>query len=179
MYGNAHIYFVSNQSGKNIQPQLLFRQSGVPFILDPVTVQSQIPAYAKTNPAQNVVELNLAANESKFIVFTEAPEKSIVQKAPVSISNTQLTLFDKQWKIYFDSSLGGPSLPLETAALSDISKNENPAVKYYSGSMRYQNTFGVNDVTKTSIDFAEIHDLNLFSLSGSQATPLHLVHSFH
>ncbi|MEY3738873.1 MAG: hypothetical protein RL544_1651, partial [Bacteroidota bacterium] len=30
MYGNTHIYFVSNQSGKNIQPQLQFRQAGVP-----------------------------------------------------------------------------------------------------------------------------------------------------
>jgi hypothetical protein len=166
VYGNTHIYFVSNQSGKNIQPQLLFRQSGVPIILDPVTVQSQIPAYAKTNTAQNVVELNLAANESKFIVFTEAPEKSIVQKAPASISNTQPTLFDKQWKIYFDSSLGGPSLPLKTETLSDISKNENPAVKYYSGSMRYQNTFRVNDVTKTSIGFAEIHDIATVYVNG-------------
>ncbi|MEN9349315.1 MAG: hypothetical protein RL372_293, partial [Bacteroidota bacterium] len=166
VYGNTHIYFVSNQSGKNIQPQLLFRQSGVPIILDPVTVKSQIPAYAKTNSAQNVVELNLAANESKFIVFTEAPEKSIVQKAPASISNTQPTLFDKQWKIYFDSSLGGPSLPLKTETLSDISKNENPAVKYYSGSMRYQNTFRVNDVTKTSIGFAEIHDIATVFVNG-------------
>jgi hypothetical protein len=166
VYGNTHIYFVSNQSGKNIQPQLLFRQSGVPIILDPVTVQSQIPAYAKTNPAQNVVELNLAANESKFIVFTEAPEKSIVQKAPASISNTQPTLFDKQWEIYFDSSLGGPSLPLKIETLSDISKNENPAVKYYSGSMRYQNTFRVNDVTKTSIGFAEIHDIATVYING-------------
>jgi len=165
-YGNTHIYFVSNQSGKNIQPQLLFRQSGVPIILDPVTVQSQIPVYAKTNPAQNLVELNLAANESKFIVFTEAPEKSIIQKAPASISNTQPTLFDKQWEIYFDSSLGGPSLPLKTETLSDISKNENPAVKYYSGSMRYQNTFRVNDVTKTSIGFAEIHDIATVYVNG-------------
>jgi hypothetical protein len=166
VYGNTHIYFVSNQSSKNIQPQLLFRQSGVPIILDPVTVQSQIPAYAKTNPAQNVVELNLAANESKFIVFTEAPEKSIVQKSPASISNTKPTLFDKQWKIYFDSSLGGPSLPLKIETLSDISKNENPAVKYYSGSMRYQNTFRVNDVTKTNIGFAEIHDIATVYVNG-------------
>jgi hypothetical protein len=166
MYGNTHIYFVSNQSGKNIQPQLQFRQVGVPVILDPVTVQSQIPVYSKTNDTQNVLALNLAPNESSFIVFTAVPEKSIVPKAPLLVSNTAPITFDKKWKIYFDPSLGGPVLPLETAALSDISKNENPAVKYYSGSMRYQNTFTVQDVVDTRIEIAEIHDIATVYVNG-------------
>jgi hypothetical protein len=166
MYGNTHIYFVSNQSGKNIQPQLQFRQAGVPVILDPVTVQSQIPVYSKTNYTQNVLALDLAPNESRFIVFTEVPEKSIVPKVPLLVSNTAPITFDKKWKIYFDSSMGGPVLPLETKVLSDISKNENPAVKYYSGSMRYQNTFTVHDVMDTRIEFAEIHDIATVYVNG-------------
>ena len=166
IYGNTHIYFFSNQSGKNIQAQLQFRQVGVPVILDPVTVQSQMPEYSKTIDAQNVIELRLAANESRFIVFTPAPEKSIVHKAPVLVSNTVPITFDKKWKIYFDSSIGGPVLPLETAVLSDISKNENAAVKYYSGSMRYQNTFTVQDVVNTRIEISEIHDIATVYVNG-------------
>lgn len=166
MYGNTHIYFVSNQSGKNIQPQLQFRQAGVPVILDPVTVQSQIPVYSKTNDTQNVLALDLAPNESRFIVFTEVPEKSVVPKAPLLVSNTAPITFDKKWKIYFDSSMGGPVLPLETTVLSDISKNENPAVKYYSGSMRYQNTFTVHDVMDTRIEIKEIHDIATVYVNG-------------
>jgi hypothetical protein len=62
--------------------------------------------------------------------------------------------------------MGGPVLPLETTVLSDISKNENPAVKYYSGSMRYQNTFTVHDVMDTRIEIKEIHDIATVYVNG-------------
>lgn len=99
-----------------------------------------LPAYEVT-AAGTVVPLKLYPYESAFIVFrrsaTKAEETGLQLNYPVLQTLVRL---DAPWKVSFEEKRRGPASQT-FARLEDISKNENPDIRYYSGTIWYETEF--------------------------------------
>jgi len=128
------IYFVSNQQDLDRNINLAFRNSCCkPTIWNPVTGEiSNLPAYVRTDKSTKL-SLHLAPYESVFIVFSYKNygeiKNAVLVDDSISITNT--------WNINFVNN----NQLINKSALIDWSKNENPLIRYYSGTAIYRTTF--------------------------------------
>ena len=140
--GDADIYFISNQKDEMIEIRPEFRiRSRQPELWDATTGRIRtLPAYEVT-AAGTVVPLKLYPYESAFIVFrrsaTKAEETGLQLNYPVLQTLVRL---DAPWKVSFEEKRRGPASQT-FARLEDISKNENPDIRYYSGTIWYETEF--------------------------------------
>ena len=139
---DADIYFISNQKDEMIEIRPEFRiRSRQPELWDATTGRIRtLPAYEET-AAGTVVPLKLYPYESAFIVFrrsaTKAEETGLQINYPVLQTLVRL---DAPWKVSFEEKRRGPASQT-FARLEDISKNENPDIRYYSGTIWYETEF--------------------------------------
>ena len=140
--GDADIYFISNQKDEMIEIRPEFRiRSRQPELWDATTGRIRtLPAYEET-AAGTVVPLKLYPYESAFIVFrrpaTKAEGTGLQLNYPVLQTLGRL---DAPWKVSFEEKRRGPASQT-FARLEDISKNENPDIRYYSGTIWYETEF--------------------------------------
>ena len=140
--GDADIYFISNQKDEMIEIRPEFRiRSRQPELWDATTGRIRtLPAYEET-AAGTVVPLKLYPYESAFIVFrrpaTKAEGTGLQLNYPVLQTLVRL---DAPWKVSFEEKRRGPASQT-FARLEDISKNENPDIRYYSGTIWYETEF--------------------------------------
>ncbi|RZK81996.1 MAG: glycoside hydrolase family 2 [Pedobacter sp.] len=145
---DGSIYFISNQKNEaiNINPQ--FRITGKkPELWDPVTgTIRDLPNFSQNN-GTTTIPLQLAANESQFIVFkTDGTEGNIAKSNfPAASSTIEIT---NPWMVTFDNTSGGPKTPVLFKALTDWSVNPNDSIKYYSGAAIYTNDFFIKKIDK-------------------------------
>ena len=140
--GDADIYFISNQKDEMIEIRPEFRiRSRQPELWDATTGRIRtLPAYEET-AAGTVVPLKLYPYESAFVVFrrpaTKAEGTGLQLNYPVLQTLVRL---DAPWKVSFEEKRRGPASQT-FARLEDISKNENPDIRYYSGTIWYETEF--------------------------------------
>ena len=140
--GDADIYFISNQKDEMIEIRPEFRiRSRQPELWDATTGRIRtLPAYEET-AAGTVVPLKLYPYESAFVVFrrpaTKAEGTGLQLNYPVLQTLVRL---DAPWKVFFEEKRRGPASQT-FARLEDISKNENPDIRYYSGTIWYETEF--------------------------------------
>lgn len=140
---DGEVYFLSNQQEQTIKFTAQFRVAGkIPELWDPVTGSTRpLPDYTQT-PNGTSVPLELAATGSAFIIFRNAsPQIKTMIYQPNYPNPLQTVAIDKPWQVSFDSKMRGPVTPVAFASLTDWSQNENEAIKYYSGSANYKNSF--------------------------------------
>ena len=139
---DADIYFISNQKDEMIEIRPEFRiRSRQPELWDATTGRIRtLPAYEVT-AAGTVVPLKLYPYESAFVVFrrpaTKAEGTGLQLNYPVLQTLVRL---DAPWKVSFEEKRRGPASQT-FARLEDISKNENPDIRYYSGTIWYETEF--------------------------------------
>lgn len=139
---DADIYFISNQKDETIELRPEFRvRSKQPELWDATTGRIRtLPAYEET-AAGTVVPLKLYPYESAFVVFrrpaTKAEGTGLQLNYPVPQTLVRL---DAPWKVSFEEKRRGPASQT-FACLEDISKNENPDIRYYSGTIWYETEF--------------------------------------
>jgi hypothetical protein len=142
------VYFVSNQKSVSVKMDAAFRITGKrPELWNPVDGQVRdLPAY-NDNGKTTSVPLELAPNESAFIVFRKTGSNSdtIRTNYPLPQHTIEIT---QPWTVDFDAAMRGPAKPVVFTTLTDWSKNENDSIKYYSGTAYYHNTFHVSDIAK-------------------------------
>jgi len=145
---NGEIYFVTNQTNetKLVTPE--FRVKGLQPELWEATTGSirTLPAYTQSGNS-TAVPLKLAPNESVFIVFRNATEKSGATTLGANYP-TPLLLSDLStpWTVQFDVNNRGPVKPVEFKTLMDWTTSTNDSIKYYSGTAIYSNHFQIKKV---------------------------------
>ena len=140
--GDAEIYFVSNQEDKTIEISPEFRvRSRQPELWDATTGRIRtLPAYEET-AVGTVVPLKLYPYESAFVVFRRPAVKVAGTGLQLNYPVPQtLVRLDAPWKVSFEKKRRGPASQT-FARLEDISKNENPDIRYYSGTIWYETEF--------------------------------------
>ncbi len=146
----GEIYFLTNQTNetKLITPE--FRVQGLqPELWEATTGNIRsLPAYTQ-NGNSTAVPLKLAPNESVFIVFRNACNKStattLEANYPAPVISNEITA---PWKVQFDVSQRGPVKPQLFNSLIDWTTSTNDSIKYYSGTATYSNQFKVKKVAK-------------------------------
>ncbi|WP_183567306.1 glycosyl hydrolase [Mucilaginibacter sp. SP1R1] len=140
---NGDIYFISNQTDKDIELDATFRIQGkMPELWDAVTGTTRnLPSYKQTANTTEV-PLKLSAYQSAFILFRKPGNRSTKPNGHLNFPEGKNKIeLNTPWKVTFDTKRWGPAKPVIFDKLTDWSKRPEDSIKYYSGSAVYNNTF--------------------------------------
>lgn len=133
----ADIYFIANQKEESVEFVASLRISGKqPELWNAVTGTICNAPQWRANGQRTEVSLQLAAGESVFIIFQSPTTASSGQKKETQPTQRQ-SLSANQWKIHFVET----EKEIMRSSLIDWSKEEDPAIRYYSGTAVYTAEF--------------------------------------
>jgi hypothetical protein len=163
------IYFLTNQSGKDIEVNPSFRVKGLkPQLWDAVTGEIKELSEYMVADGRTSIPLKMEVDRSWFVVFSN-DSNNFVEKA--TIENTPeyqvAQTIDTPWKINFESKNIAPET-ITTTELMDWSKSEDDLLKYYSGKANYTTTFTYqkSDAKNVVIDLGEVGVMATVTLNG-------------
>jgi len=144
---NEDIYFVSNQLNEKRTVQLSLRSSGkIPELWDAVTGEMCEAAGWQVQNGRTVLTVNLEANGSVFVVFRKTGVANLYKKA---LAFQSVQTLKPDWTVTFDNQMGGPKAPVKWTALQDWSESADSAIRYYSGTAIYNQTFNYKANSKS------------------------------
>ncbi len=158
----AEIYFVSNQEKTDRKIEISFRINGLnPQLWNPVNGEITSPEKWKKENNRTCVELDLPASGSVFVVFGNSQEEaSVNQSAEVS----QPLVLSSDWNVTFLKN----NQTVNSKTLFDWSKNDNPLIRYYSGTALYKNSFTVKDANgKVWLNLGKVCNLATVRINGT------------
>lgn len=139
------IYFISNQSDAPLTVTPRFHITGRHAEWwDPVTArQMQLPD-AQDDGEFTTLTLNLAPNESAFVVFSMV--KNVDKPLPVPVNMEEVMRLETPWKVAFQAEMRGPQKVQTWEKLHPLNEDENPDIRYYSGLTSYTHLFRLEEV---------------------------------
>lgn len=140
---NGDVYFVSNQTNKEIDLNATFRVHGKqPELWDAVTGTARdLPSFKQTGSVTEV-PLKLSANQSAFIVFRKDSKAGNKPNVDNNFPEGKNVLkLNTPWTVKFDSNRWGPAKPVVFDKLTDWTERAEDSIKYFSGHAVYHNTF--------------------------------------
>ncbi len=138
----ADIYFISNQldSARTIACQ--FRVAGkIPELWNPVTGDIQDAKDWERYSHGTQLALRLAPSGSMFVIFRKRTQEKEQHNGSNWATPQTLQTLSGSWLAHFNAKLGGPAHPVTFTQLEDWSKNTDNAIRYYSGTVVYTQTF--------------------------------------
>lgn len=142
------IYFIANQQNAMRMLDVSLRVAGrVPEIWNPVTGDTMTAREWTIKGQRTTLPLQLVPNGSLFIVLqhTTSQQSSHAGKN-WTVADTTLRLINP-WQVTFDTAAGGPLAPVTITKLENWAINSNSAIRYYSGTARYETTFNWQPAT--------------------------------
>jgi hypothetical protein len=152
------IYFVANQKSEKAKASFSFRVPNKNAeVWDPVTGEITSLNYSAYQNGKVKALVHLEPNQSLFIIFRKkASEAGVANK----ISTPRETiLFPAKWNLKFEKEYG-PDTSLVVEEIKSWTENADPAIKYYSGTAIYSNTFTVNDKARINAAFIQLESVN-------------------
>lgn len=139
--GQAHHYFLSNQSDRPVTFTAAFRvPAGLqPELWDPLTAEMRLLPQHERLTSATAVPLTLAPYESSFIVFRQ-PECQ-VQARENFPAPQELAAIAGPWQVDFQQQRGGPDGPILMDTLTDWTASQDLHVRYFSGTATYRTAF--------------------------------------
>ena len=135
---DGDIYFVRNGRDRREQFEAIFRVAGKQPEIWRADSGEIVPASYRIEDGRTVLPLDMAAEESFFVVFRKpgAPEgRTIALKKIEPVLEVQ-----GPWRVDFQENRGAPkSIPLES--LQSLSQQKHSGVKYFSGVASYTTNF--------------------------------------
>jgi hypothetical protein len=134
----ADIYFVDNRTDRDQAVNATFRVAGREAELwHAETGATEAASYSMAN-GLTTVPLKLGPWGTVFVVFRKASHS--LEYALPQMEEKQVASLNGPWTVNFEPGRGAPpSIKLD--ALTSWSENADPAVRYFSGSGTYSNTF--------------------------------------
>jgi hypothetical protein len=158
--GNDDVYFISNQGEKTQSVRLSFRiNDRLPEEWNPVDTsrKRRWPSSDIIN-GRTLVWERLEANQSLFIVFRESlPREPKPDKIYTQVNSEQK--INSKWKLSFQEK---NIASIELKDLKSWTEYSDTAVKYYSGTAVYSNTFTIskkNPVMRGYIEFDSVFNI--------------------
>jgi len=192
---NADVYFISNQSDRRIAESVTFRVAGrVPELWQAVTGEIREAPVWRADGASTEVLMTMEPWESHFVVFAKpndgegvvathgrarsAPQATVsVGRSPRdrrATSTVTVRELKCVWTLSFDSDPlhRGPTKPVSMSELTDLSKSDDPAVKYYSGTVVYRTSFTADRPAKgerVMLAFGSVREIARVKVNGRDA----------
>lgn len=144
------IYFLSNQQERKVVFEAAFRtEDGAPELWDALTgVVRRLPGFSRQDGI-TTVPLKLDPYGSAFIVFdrTKEARQSSAENFPEA---TVLARVEGPWKVTFEG-LEAPEAPVVLDTLCDWTVSDDPRIRYFSGTARYETAFEVENTGSGSV----------------------------
>ncbi|HVS51058.1 MAG TPA: glycosyl hydrolase [Opitutaceae bacterium] len=160
------IYYVANLSDLARSFEARFRTTGAhASVWHPVTGTIEPAAQAIINDI-SVVPMHLAERESVFVVFDRTTEG--ISHAVAATHETPLMTLNGPWDVRFPENLGAPP-KAQFATLRSWTSDDDPGVKYFSGTATYTKTFtapAAADGARVVLDLGKVGDIAEVSLNG-------------
>jgi hypothetical protein len=117
------------------------------------------------------IDLNLSPDESVFVIFPYRtgnypllPETEVLSETSIPVTGA--------WQVYFEPKLDKPfkrSFP----ALVDLSKQKDNALKYFSGTAKYEKNVRITSADlgeskRIALDLGELHDIAELEINGQR-----------
>ena len=132
--GNQDIYWVNTEDKASAVKEVSFRISGMePEVWDPVSGETSPVTYAMEN-GRTKVTLPMEPEDALFVVFMNKA-KNEAYTVP-EIAENVLTTLTGPWMLKFQEERGAP----DEAIFEDLSPwntNEDPGIRYFSGTASY------------------------------------------
>jgi len=159
----AEIYFISNQSEKQITFSPTFRSVAMqPELWDPVTGRTRVLFELSANRSGTTVPLTLEPLQSVFVVF----RNPVVANNSGAVNFPEAKLLDEingPWKVSFDPNMRGPEKPVIFDTLVDWTSRPEENIKYYSGTAVYNNTFRATRPAKGERIYLNLSDVKVMA----------------
>jgi len=168
---DGDLYFVNNRRDRAERIEARFRLIGMtPELWHADTGNREAVSY-RMEGQQTIVPLNLEPHDAVFVVFrgrTAQRKRKVAE--PV---REQLATVTGPWTLHFQPGRGAP----ERAELSELkswTKNPNPGIKYFSGTVDYESTLHVpaswrGKDQRLEIDLGEVKNLAEIVVNGTSA----------
>ncbi|ALL07925.1 glycoside hydrolase family 2 [Pedobacter sp. PACM 27299] len=160
---NQDIYFVSNQTEQELTINPDFRITGrAAQLWDPITGNTRVlPAYTETSTA-TAIPLKLAPLQSVFIVFTDPRKvgRSTEENFP---RQNLLKEIEGRWELKFTDQFRGPKESIFFDKLTDWTLSPEEKIKYYSGTVNYNNTFMLKRPAKGELIMLNLGKVNVMA----------------
>ena len=156
------IYFITNQSNELYRFTPEFRVKGLsPELWNPVNGAIRELKSFQFTDGGTAVPIQLDSYESAFIVFRKQANET---KEALDIRMNYptphvLAELNKGWTVSFDSEKRGPKA-IVMDELVDITTHINDSIKYYSGTIQYENSFKLDHKKALGRVFLKAHDLS-------------------
>lgn len=148
------IYWLDNRSQDDNEAEISFRVTGkVPELWNPVTGKSEKVSF-QIKDGRTIVPLKFDAWGALFVVFKDKATTNSYT-APLK-KESVLSTIDSPWKVSFNDK------NVTFAQLSSWSENTDEAIKYFSGTATYSNTFKINTLDNKKsfeIDLGEVKNI--------------------
>ncbi len=151
---DAQIYFISNQTARRQSVRACFRTDGLqPELWDAVTGEICDAKAFTRKDSGTTVPIVLEPYGSVFVVFHK-PISATVQgtKSANTPDFRPVQTLEGEWTVYFDPAWGGPE-KIVFPELADWTTFENPGIKYYSGTARYEKSFTTGFTPSPSVRY--------------------------
>jgi len=168
------IYFITNQSDKEINIKPSFRVEGQkPQLWDAVTGEIRyLDDYSEAD-GRTVVPLKMEGLRSWFIIFTNADNGKIKKATKNNFPEFKiLKIIEGPFNVNFINNDIGPAETQKFATLKDWSNSENKKIRYYSGTAIYNTTFNLDKLPKEGEFYLNLGNVAVMAqvkLNGQQA----------
>ncbi len=168
---DGEYYFVSNQGDRAVSFDGLFRMKGkTPELWNPLTKEVRDLTQYKTLSNTTKVPMRLEAYESSFIVFRKETDKASSNGCNYP-DKSVLAALDTPWTVAFQEKKGGPEGPVTFDTLHDWTTSSDAAIKYFSGSATYTNSFKIKKLPQGEvyIDLGKVMVMAKVRINGEYA----------
>jgi hypothetical protein len=167
---DADIYFVNNRSNRAESVEARFRVSGRrPEIWRADTGRSE-PVSWRSEGGETIVPLDLAAEDSFFLVFRKPATgtgATVAGSVPIPLGEV-----GGKWAVTFQPDRGAPA-GTTLDALASLSESKETGIKYFSGVAAYANSFtapkGWRPGAPLWLDLGQVGDLAEVRVNGKPA----------
>ena len=158
------IYFLTNQSEKEIDLEPSFRVNGLkPQLWDAVTGEIRsLNEYAEKDE-RIIVPIKMEAHQSWFVVFADDIGNVINRFEKNFPEFRQIKTIDSEWRVDFRNKAIGPQAPVNFRSLIDWSASDDEKIKYYSGTAIYEASFKLNSIPENEELFINLGKLNVMA----------------
>lgn len=149
---DKEIYWVNNREDQSITIEANFRISGKEVEIWHAETGKMEKASYSFDGKQTKVNLDLTPNDAVFVVF----DKPTTTKNHTKPTSTETTLVELNgtWELSFQKDRGAPE-KISIGSLKSLTENENPGVKYFSGTAIYTQYFNVTqDILNNNSNFS-------------------------
>ncbi len=162
---DINIYWLNNRSDQPTQATLSFRIADrIPEIWNPITGKTGKVSYT-IKDGRTIIPLLFESWDAFFIVF-RAKTTTNSYTVVAATTETLLQSISTPWIVKFNTSTA------QYNTLASWTESEDPAIKYFSGTATYENTFTIPSVHSSSryrIDLGEVKNIAEVIVNGKSS----------